>query len=112
MLISTLKRHPIVGSVFVLTLALTLFFAVRLLFFSLYWADSEHRNLTPQPWMTPRYIAHSWGLNPNDVARAVGLNETPGKRPTLERIARDRGVPIEVVIDQVNEYLRKQPNQP
>jgi hypothetical protein len=78
----------------VIALLMALFFAVRLAVFALYW--SEHRDEAIAGWMTPRYIAHSWGVPPAVIGEALGLE--PGVRsgppPTLERIAAERGEPL------------------
>ncbi|MDQ2093187.1 hypothetical protein [Rhodalgimonas zhirmunskyi] len=91
---------------FVLFLAATLvagFFLVRLALFSIYWADPAHRNLTPEPWMTPGYIAFSWGIDPKLLID--GLDVPPHGRPTLMDIARSRGTDVSQVIDEVEALL-------
>ena len=83
----------------------TLLFLTRLIVFTIYWADPAHRFQPPEPWMTPRYIARSWGLDPDDLETALGARFLPGRPPTLQRIARERGVPVETVIDEVRAML-------
>lgn len=48
----------------------------------------------PAPWMTPRFIARTYGLPPEAVARA--LNLTPGSAPrkSLAEIAEETGRPV------------------
>ena len=76
-------------------LAVSLFFAVRLVAFWIYWADPAHRDQDIQPWMTPGYVAHSWGV-PREVAfEALGI--PPGAPRTIEELARERGVPVETL---------------
>lgn len=87
----------------------TLFFVVRLTLFTLYWSEPAHRNLAPEPWMTPGYIAHSWGLDPEQLARTLGA--TPGRRMTLEDIARARGLPVAALIAELNALLTAEPHQ-
>lgn len=109
---SILRRHPVAFPAFLLALCLTVVFAVRLAVFTLYWADPDHRAQAPQPWMTPRYIAHSWDLDPKDVAQTIGMDapidELWKKRPTLTQIAKTRGVPVEIVINEINTLLDSQ----
>lgn len=85
-------HHRLVFLGFLLALAVTLFFLVRLALFTVYWSDPAHRHIAPEPWMTPGYIAHSWGLPPQELAEALGA--PPGERMTLEEIAEARGIPV------------------
>ena len=56
------------------------------------WGDAP---AAPEGWMTPRYVARTWNLAPDAVARALGLPmDGTGRRTTLEGIAEDRGVPL------------------
>jgi hypothetical protein len=104
--VAYLWRHDRLAVVaFSAALALTLFFAVRMLVFSIYWSDPTHRAQPPEPWMTPRYIAHSWGLDPAEVALALGAVKTPGPRPTLREIARLRNVPLQQVLVEAQALL-------
>ena len=102
-------NHRLVFLVFLAARAITLFFLVRLTVFSLYWADPAHRNQVPAPWMTPGYIAHSWGIEPRDLSAQLGVPQ--GQRPTLADIARERGVPVAQVLDEVNALLPDAPSQ-
>jgi hypothetical protein len=106
------KRHPIASIGFLLALAVSVFFAFGMVFDTRHWKDPANRNQTPEAWMTPRYIAHSWGMDPMEVAAAVGLTQRPKERPTLERIARNRGVPVEVVIEEVKAFLASRAQDP
>lgn len=88
-----------------LALAVTLFFLVRMAIFALSWSDPAHRAQAPEPWMTPRYVAHSWGLAPSRVAEVLGVSPEVGDRPTLEEIAERRGVPVEQVLAEVRALI-------
>jgi len=92
---------------FAAAVCLTLFFAVRTVVFTLYWADPAHRQQTPEAWMTPRYIALSWGLEPQEVATALNVTMQTGKRPSLADIATSRGVPLSQVLAEVNALLAR-----
>jgi hypothetical protein len=94
------RRHPIACAGFVAALAVIAFFAARFVAFSLYWADPAHREQPIEPWMTPRYIAHAWDLPAEEVMEALGVAARPDARPTLKEIARDRGVPVELVLEE------------
>lgn len=94
------RDHKLLLAGFLLALAVTVFFAVRAVGFWIYWADPAHRNLGIEPWMTPRYVAHSWHVPPRVVDAALGL--TPGGgRITLAEIAEREGVGLEVIAARV-----------
>jgi len=76
---------------FVLAFLATLFFGVRLIVFTFYWADPEHRFQTLEGWMTPRYIAHSYGLPPEMVAGILDIGQPAAHRRTLDEILRESG---------------------
>lgn len=94
---------------FIASVALTLFFLIRLAVFAHYWSDPAHRNLSPQPWMPLGYVARSWGRTPEALAAA--LDTSAGRRDTLRDIARARGVPVETVIAELNALLVAGPSQ-
>ena len=73
-------------------LAVSLFFAVRLVAFWIYWADPAHQDQAIEPWMTPGYVAHSWGI-PREIAfEALGLPPAPGGPRSLQDLAAERGL--------------------
>ena len=102
-------HHRIVLVVFLAAAAVSLFFLIRLTLFTFYWSDPAHRNQAPEGWMTPGYIAHSWGLDPQELSRA--LNAPPGQRKTLDEIARDRGIPVSDLLREVTALLPAGPRE-
>jgi hypothetical protein len=74
---------------FAITLLVTLFFAVRLVVHAVYW--SQHRDAELAEWMTIGYVAQSYHVERDDLARAVGLEPGSGRRLTLAEIARRTG---------------------
>lgn len=84
---------------FALALVLTGFFAVRFVASMVYWADPAHLDQQVQGWMTPRYVARSWGVPPDVVAKALELEKgtLAGKRLTMERISEQKGIPLEAL---------------
>lgn len=102
-------HHRAVLLLFLAGLAVSLFFLVRLTVFSLYWADPAHRHQAPAPWMTPGYIAHSWEIDPKALTAALGVE--PGSRPTLQDIARARGVAVDDVLREVEALLSQAPSE-
>ena len=93
---------------FVIALVVIVFFAARFVAFSLYWADPAHRQQPVEPWMTPRYVAHAWDIPPEDVMAALGVTTGTEARPTLKEIARQRDVPVEVVLEEVRALIAAQ----
>jgi len=91
------RRHRILTSAFVLAMALAIFFAGRTIFFVAYWSDPARQDLPPEPWMTIGYVAHSWHVPVEKLARDLDLPPPPkdGPRPSLERLAEDRGQDFE-----------------
>ncbi|GAB4270375.1 MAG: hypothetical protein Kow0013_22590 [Pararhodobacter sp.] len=83
---------------FVLTLALTAFFAVRTVVLAIYWTGPEHRDQPLEGWMPLGYVARSWDV-PRDVLReAAGLEEGTQPRRNLDMIARDGGISTDALI--------------
>lgn len=89
----SMKRRLLVPG-FVLAVVLTIFFAGRLFFFTLYWSDPAHQDQSLQGWMTPRYIGHSWQISPEYIAHSLDLDALLNgerRRITLSEIAKERG---------------------
>ena len=100
------RRHPLLVTAFVLALALTLGFAGRFVAQVVYWSNPAHQNQTVQGWMTVGYIGKSWDLPPREIDAIAGLPlPVNGKPFTLDQIARDRGIPVEQVIAQVEQAI-------
>ena len=95
---TVIRRHPVLTSALALSLALTLFFAIRFVIGAVYW--SQHREEPIRGWMTVGYIAKSWDLNPRDIDTAAGFPPPQGHPFTLEEIARQRGIPVAEVVAQ------------
>lgn len=97
------QHHRVAFVLFCAASLVAAFFLVRLALFSLYWADPAHRNVTPQPWMTPGYLAYSWHVDPRVMGAALQIQ--PGARPTLQEIAEARGVPVAQLLEEVEALL-------
>lgn len=104
-MIARLKRawshHPVVTSGFLLAVAATIFFAIRSTVFMVYWADPVHQNRPIEGWMTPRYVVHSWQVEPDVLIGVIGDGPMPGKRQSFEDIARDRGISLDDLIARI-----------
>jgi hypothetical protein len=106
-LLTLWRARPWLTSAFLLACAVTLFFAGRFVAFSVYWAT--HQEVPVEPWMTVGYVARSWGLEPRalDAAAGTPIPEVKGHPQTLEEIARDRGVPVDEVIADVETAVER-----
>lgn len=102
------RLHPVASAAFGLAACFVLLFTVRLVLITVHFADPANRRSEPQPWMTPRYVAMSWQLPPDAVAAALKVPPDAPRRPTIEGIARLRGVPVAQVIAELEAYLATQ----
>jgi hypothetical protein len=87
--------HKALTLAFGTALFVTVFFAVRLVLFSVYWADPSHHSQTLEDWMTPRYVAYSYRLPPEDVLRALSGGAEVARRPTLADLSEITGQSLE-----------------
>ena len=97
------QKLAVIG--FAISLLVVGFFAVRIVISAIYWSDPAHLMQQPEPWMTPGYIARSWHLDRHEVTALVGEIRVDG-RPTVARIARERGIPTDQFIDTLSQELR------
>ncbi len=96
------KRHPWLTGAFALALALFVVFAVRAALFAMYWSDPAKFRQPIEGWMTPRYVATSWRIPRPEMDAALGEAMPPkGVRLTLNEIAKESGVPLEVLIERI-----------
>ena len=87
-------RHPVLTSGFFLAIALFLFFTIRLIVFTVYWANPAHRDRPIEGWMTPRYVIQSWHLPPEVMREALGEAGLPDRRMTMDEIAAAMGISL------------------
>ena len=96
---------------FAIALALTLFFGIRLLLVASH-GPPPPRPEAPAPWMTPRYIVHTWRIPPEVLGPALGLApegaDGLGKRTPLSEIAEAQGVPVATLLSIVAELIATQ----
>lgn len=117
---SLYRKHPVAMGVLTLALALMVFFAMRLTFAAVYW--SQHRHEAVEGWMTVRYVARSWEVDPRAILALTGFDLTgldqtgldqtglppaQGKPVTLEDIAASQGLPVAEVIARVEAAVAK-----
>lgn len=96
------RKHRFLFIAFITALVVTVFFAARLLVFTLYWADPAHHDQPLEGWMTPRYIAHSYELPTGVVRDLLELEGANGKRRTLEEIVKTSDLTLEEIQRRVD----------
>lgn len=96
-------RGPLLA--FAAAAAVTLFFAVRLILFAVYWSNPAHRDQHPAGWMTPGYVARSWHVPREELVGALGLTLEPGRPRTLAEIAATRGEPLDDLLGTVEKTV-------
>jgi hypothetical protein len=106
--VATLKRlwrhNRWLTLAFALTLTLALVFIIRAGVFFIYW--QQHRDEPIEGWMTVRYVARSYRVDPKIVHDAVGLPETGPDRRPLVRIAREDGKPLDEMTARILEAIK------
>lgn len=104
------QQNRLLVSAFAISVAVMMFFAVRFISFAIYWHDPAHQNQALEPWMTLRYVAHSWHVPHDELARKLGFEpgqgDGGGPKP-LDKIAEDRGVAYADFKTQVNEAVQQ-----
>ncbi|AKI00293.1 hypothetical protein IMCC20628_01577 [Hoeflea sp. IMCC20628] len=89
---------------FLLTLTLALFFIIRAGVFFVYWQN--HADEPIEGWMTIRYVARSYRVDPKLVHDAVGLPDTGPDRRPLIRIARDEDLPLNTLATSIIDAIK------
>jgi hypothetical protein len=89
---------------FAITLTLALVFIIRASVFFVYW--QAHADEAIEGWMTVRYVARSYRVDPKIVHDAVGLPDTGPDRRPLIRIAREDGKPLDEITARILEAIK------
>jgi len=84
-------RHRAALMLFTLALAAVLFFGTRVTMRWVYWNDPAHRDQPIAGWMTPGYIAQSYGVEMEVIQAALALDADSPHRLPLDEIARMSG---------------------
>lgn len=95
------RLHRILRTGFVLALALTLVFAIRVTLSAVHWNDPENRDLPMEGWMPIGYVARSWDVPRTVLLDALSLDPEDRVRRNLDQIAQDRGVTLEALSDDL-----------
>jgi hypothetical protein len=98
----TLPRRLLLKAGFGLALVVTMVFAFKLGETAFHWDQSRNRQGL-EPWMTPRYVAHSRRVPTAVVGAVLGFDPAaPPRRQTLREIAAQRGVPVEDLLAELD----------
>ncbi len=100
------RRHRFLFAAFIVAIAVTVFFAARLLFFTVYWSDPAHRGQPLEGWMTPRFVAHSYDLSPEIVRDVLELDAVDGERRTLAEITETSGLTLGEIQRRIDAVAR------
>ncbi len=98
------RTNKLLVIAFAVALSFTVIFGVRTTAFFIYW--SAHQNEPVAGWMPAGYVAKSYRVKIELVREALGLDPEMRDRRPIARIARERGVPVEQLIRQLNEALK------
>lgn len=90
---------------FVLALGLTLFFSARLTLTAIYF--SNHRDQPIEGWMPVGYVGRSWSIPSEVMAEILGVEPGALPRRSLSQIARDRGIPEQDLIAQIQQAITR-----
>lgn len=99
------RRHPVLLTAFALALGATLFFAMRMVIFAAHWTDPAAHVQHPAPWMTPRVISHTWQIPPEVLKPALQMPDDLDGRSTLDAIAKARGIPVDLLLQEVEALI-------
>lgn len=89
--------------VFFAALAVTVWFAGNFVAGVLYWNDPRHRNQALEPWMTPRYVQHSYALKPQVVAEILQIDHPFPHRMRMSDIIALNGMSYEALTAALTE---------
>ncbi|WP_339758818.1 hypothetical protein [uncultured Hoeflea sp.] len=89
---------------FLITLTLALVFIIRASVFFVYW--QHHADEPIEGWMTIRYVANSYRVDPKIVRDAIGLPQSGPDRRPLIRIAREDGKQLDQITERVLDAIK------
>ena len=90
------NSHRIVLLAFVIALAALGYFGVKTISATIYWMDPAHQNQPLAGWMTPRYVAQSYGLPRATIEDVFQLERgIDPPRLRLDRLAMEKGLSLE-----------------
>ena len=94
-----LRANLLLSAAFALVLGVAIYFAASAIHHATAWQNEPP--VVVQPWMTNRYVAHTWHLPKEVMDEDLNLPRTRGGPMTLQAIADDRGIPVADLIAEV-----------
>ncbi|SLN35425.1 hypothetical protein [Roseisalinus antarcticus] len=104
-LLDAFRDRPLPTGAFLMSLAVALFFALRLLASVLFWSPPELQPI--KPWMTVGIVARMHDYAPRALNAEAGFPRPDPRASTMAEIARARGVPVEAVIAELEAALSR-----
>lgn len=100
------QRNPLLSLAFLLAVTASLFFAWRAVDMALILTNRAEKPVAG--WMTPRYIARSYGLDRDDLAAVLSTADGEDARQPLHSLAREQDVPLTDMIRAVQALIDMQ----
>lgn len=97
------QQQRVLFLAFVVASLLTVVFIGRTAVFYAYWAT--HKEVPIEPWMTIGYVARSYDVDRDLLRGALDLDTDWPDRRTLAQIAASRGIPVDALIDMIEEAI-------
>ena len=107
--------HRLALMAFVAALTALGFFGVKTITSAVYWMNPAHQNQPLAGWMTPRYVAQSYGLPPDVLGPALFMEQGTPRRMSLEAIMDAQGLTmadLQARIDAATETYRANSGPP
>lgn len=108
-IVTAWRKNRLLTAGFLVLCLVTFFLILRLGFSIIYW--SAHQNEPLRPWMRLGYISRSHNVEVEALRQAIGLPPSKRERRNLEELARDQGVPIAQLIQQLDQVIAETKNQ-
>ena len=105
------QNHKLLLLAFVLAAAATLMFAVRLVVVTVYFSNPDHQNQPLEGWMTPRYVAYSYGLEADEFEQVLGIDPTVVSRMNLRDILKEQDLTLEQLQARLDALVAARPTE-
>ncbi|MEO1550498.1 MAG: hypothetical protein AAFR93_08700 [Pseudomonadota bacterium] len=89
------RRNWIVLGLLLASIAIAFWFALSLVSDALYFNDPRNLDVDLKPWMTPRYVVHTYDLPRSLVMEVLELDPEADRGIRLGRLAEDRGMSMD-----------------
>lgn len=100
------QRNPLLSLAFAAAVAGCLFFAFRAVDMALILSNRAEKPVAG--WMTPRYIASSYGIDRDELAALLATTDRDDSRQPLYALAQEQGIPASEMIRAVQAMIDAQ----